>query len=134
MDTFPLQQAIYTKLKNNTGVAALVSDRIYDEPPADVKAMPYIHIGEFIGGRFDTKTSIGWDYEVALHVWSAHRGRAQAEAILGAIEDALHRQAMTVTGFSFVDMTVIQKTSFEDSDGLTRHGVARVRVVIEGGA
>ncbi len=126
---FAVQQAVYAALISSAALNALVNGRIYDEVPVAEPTYPYLSIGETITNRFDTKDWVGWDIEMTLHIWSRYRGKKETEQISAAVEDALHRQTLNVSGGSFVRMDVIQRMSFEDSDGLTRHGVVRLQII-----
>lgn len=131
MALFEVQKAVRSKLAAASGVTALVSTRIYDELPASEPTYPYIQFGEMLTERFDVKESAGWDVELTLHVWSRGRGKKQAQDVLDAIEAALNRGTLTVTGYAVVSCDIRQLLNFEDADGMTRHGVARLRVVLQ---
>jgi len=125
-----VQQAIFAKLGADAAVKALIGDpaRIYDHIP-DAPTFPYVGIGEAFSDQFDTKSWDGMDQDVVLHVWSRYRGKKEAKQIMGAIHDALNKQPLTVTGHNFVLCQFTFGQVFDDPDGLSRHGVARYRVV-----
>ena len=130
---FELQTAVVTALKASAAVQALLGAdaRVYDDHPVDIPVMPYVTVGEFVTAPFDTKTSIGREATVSLHVWSSYRGRKEAEQVLKAIYDVLHRQTLTVSGYSFILGQFIGSESFIDADGITRHGVCRFRFTLD---
>jgi len=131
MALFELQKAVLAKMLATGGVTALVGARIYDELPAAEPTYPYVHLGEMMTDRFDTKDGAGWDVELTLHVWSRYRGKKQTQDVLDALEVALNRAVLTVTGYAAVNCEIMQMMNLEDADGLTRHGVARLRVVLQ---
>lgn len=125
-----VQQAIYAALTGNAALQALLGNpaRIYDHVP-DTPVYPYVTLGETFAGDFDTKSFDGMDQDVVLHVWSRYRGKKEAKQILGAIHDVLNKQPLSVTGQNFVLCQFTFGQVFDDPDGLTRHGVARYRVL-----
>ena len=133
MSLFEIQKAIDDKLAADSAVQALLGNpaRLYDAVPPSMPLMPYVTYGEMIKADFDTKTSNGHDVELTIHSWSSYRGKKETEDILQAIYNCLHRQPLTATGYTIMQMRVIAQQSFMDSDGLTRHGVARVRIIVE---
>lgn len=128
---FALQEALVTKLKADAGVVSLLVDRIYDALPSADPAFPYVTIGESLTAPFDTKTTTGHVTEFSFHIWTQYRGRKQDSQIAKAIYDALHRQELTVAGYTTVDVQHIQHLSFLDNDGLTRHGVCRFQITLD---
>lgn len=131
MALFEVQKAVYARLLADAGVSALVGARIYDELPPDEPAYPYVHLGEMLTSRFDVKEAAGWEVELTIHVWSRYRGKKEAQNVLDAVEATLNRAALVVTGYAVVSCDVVQLLNLEDADGLTRHGVARLRVVLQ---
>lgn len=125
-----VQQAIYAALAADAAVKALVGDpaRLYDHVP-DTPTFPYVEIGETFAGEFDTKSWDGMDQDVVLHVWSRARGKKETKQIMGAIHDVLNKQTLTVTGQNFILCQFTFGQVIDDPDGLTRHGIARYRVL-----
>ncbi len=125
-----VQQAIFAALGASAALKALIGDpvRLYDHVP-ESPTFPYVVIGESFFGQWDTKSFDGMDQDIVLHVWSRYRGRKEAKQIMGAIHDALNKQSLTVTGHNFVLCQFTFGQVLDDPDGLTRHGIARYRVV-----
>ena len=127
---FAVQTAIHARL---TGDATLMAtlDAVHDQVPENA-AFPYLTIGEDTASDFGTKTEQGQSLTLSLHAWSRAHGRRQVKDILARVHALLHEQALTVAGFTHV-MTRFEFTqTFRDPDGLTQHGVARYRVVVQG--
>jgi hypothetical protein len=125
-----VQTAIYTRL---AGYAPLmgVATGIYDHAP-QTATFPYVVVGDDTAVAFNTHSSVGGDHTVTVHTWSRERGRAQTKTMLRHIYDALNRYALTVSGATMIDCQCEHEQSFLDEDGLTRHGVARYRVLTDG--
>ncbi len=86
-----LQKGLRAALVANTDVAAIVSARIYDEPPQPV-VFPYIRFGDISPNVFDTDTTLGplVDVSIQAHSRSAS-GRVEAARIASALSAASTR-------------------------------------------
>lgn len=104
---------------------------IYDHVPQPRPAMPYIALDETSTEPFDTDTSNGLDTITVLRVFSSYKGARQVSVLLDRLHTLLHHKALTVTGATFVSMQVTGTENERDSDGATRTGVCRVRVIVD---
>lgn len=125
-----LQTAIYNKL------TAALTVPVYDHVPqvndaGDNSDFPYVRIEAPRNNENDTDNDLGFDTTVQLHVWSRYRGNKQTAELQQAIYNALHRQALTVTGYGVSDIFQEFSEILLDPDGITRHGVQRFRVYYE---
>jgi hypothetical protein len=118
-----VQKAIYSVLDTALSIA------VYDDVP-DNAAAPYVVIGDDTFVEFDSDGATGFDATVTVHSWSTYRGRSQVKDIMGAIYAALHRAEFTVTGYNLVGCDCEFSETFLESDGVTRHGVQRFRILI----
>lgn len=129
-----IQKTIYATLTGNAPLMALIK-AVYDDVPqskaGDDSVYPYISIGEDIANPWNTDTSNGANALITLHSWSAYNGRKETKEIQDAVYNALHRQPLSVSGFSLVTMEFESATSFLDNDGLTRHGVQTFRMILD---
>lgn len=130
-----VQAAIYAALTGSAPLMAAVK-AVYDNvPQLDERELadsdfPFVVIGEDDIEGDDTDTSLGFQIEAEIHVWSRYRGRKEAKDIQGLVYDALHRQTLTVAGFAFVDCVFEESRTVLDPDGKTRHGISIFRVMI----
>lgn len=124
-----VQTAIFQKLSGDAPLALLV-EGVFDDVDQD-QAFPYVTIGEDNHSEWDTNTSTGSDCSITIHAWSREPGRKETKQIQAAIYNALHRAALTYTGYRFISIDWENSQSFMDADGLTRHGVSTFRVLIE---
>lgn len=123
--SWPLQMALAGVLN------AALDCPVFDDVPAGT-AMPYVVIGDDTQLPDDTKTSLGFDMTVTLHVWSdATDGRREAKQLLGEIYDELHDADLTVTGFDAVYCSFEFSETVPDIDDKITHGLARYRVVLD---
>ncbi|ABS62533.1 gene transfer agent (GTA) orfg8 [Parvibaculum lavamentivorans DS-1] len=121
-----LQKAIYARLMGDEALTALAGGRIHDNVPGDT-ALPYIALGDndmrdWPGGA---------EHRLALHVFSRGGGRAEAKAIMGAANAALHDAALTLEGHALINLRFLDATTRRERDGVTWRGTIRFRAVTE---
>lgn len=128
-----LQKGLRAALVANSDVTALVSTRVYDEPPQDV-TYPYIRFNTIQPNAFDTDTKEGAlvDISIEAHSRSAS-GRVEASQIAEAIKSALHRNetAVTVTGFTLVELIFEAFYATRDNDGRGHTAVISLQAMLE---
>ena len=125
-----LQKAIHAALVADAGVGALVGDRIFDVVPR-AATFPYVTLGDARVADWSTGTEAGAEHRLALHVWSRERGKTECWAVLEALEAALHDAALALDGHALINLRVETADVGMDRDGITWHGVARLRAVTE---
>ena len=124
-----MQKAIWAKLTGDAPLMAKITG-VFDQPPQG-EVFPYIVIGEDTAEEWGDDAESGFDVESAIHVWGrSHRGRSEVKGIQADIHRLLHRQLLTVTGAHTIETETVLTESFRDPDGLTYHGVTRIRVII----
>lgn len=114
-----LQKGIRAALVADAGVSALVGARVYDEPPQGA-TYPFVMFTDISPAAFDTDTAEGALVGIGLQVHSrSASGRVEAVRIVEAIKNALHRNeaAVTVTGFTLVELIFETYTSARDAEG-----------------
>jgi hypothetical protein len=122
---FPLQASLFERLSNDT-VLKLKIKGVFDDVPKD-QAFPYISLGEDTSIDWSTKTDIGEEITHTLHVWSRYKGKKETKEIMNLILEALTQPLELASGF-FVEFSKIELMEvFHDPDGVTRHGVMRLR-------
>ncbi|RMF11095.1 MAG: DUF3168 domain-containing protein [Alphaproteobacteria bacterium] len=118
-----VQQAIYSRLT----AAGIAGGRIYDDVPEN-PTFPFVEIGEGDAQPADTDDSEGLDDVHTLHVWSRHGGSKEVREIMGAIHGEMHQSVLAATGRD-ARVIVSDMRDFPDPDGVTLHGVIRLRVI-----
>lgn len=126
-----LQQAIVPDLKAQSGIAALVGNRIYDNAPEGC-AFPYVSWGRETSQNDDAQCIIGSEIAVQLDVWSRTPSSAECRRIVDAIKRRMEVAEYTlavnaVAGAGYVERTDV----FRDTDGRTWHGVIIVIYSVE---
>jgi hypothetical protein len=113
-----IQKGIRAALVANSDVTALVSTRIYDEPPHDV-TFPYVRFGTIVPRAFDTDGSIGASVNLNIEAYSRETGRVEAARIAEAIRAALHRQesSVSVTNHNLIELICETYIVDQDNEG-----------------
>ncbi len=126
-----LQKAVYQTLAADAALQAEIGDpaRIFDDPPPDA-LFPYLTLGEAHASDWKGVEG-GLEHDVKLYVFSRYAGRREVKRILGAVYDALHEAALTVTGHDLINIRFVFADAFRRSDGETYQGVARFRAVTQ---
>jgi len=142
-----IQQAIFTKLRADAPLGAMlptslfdgdVGKAVYDRPPASnyselaVGVFPFVVIGDDTAAEFDTDDSEGQETTVTIHAWSRYPGKKEVKQVLDAIYNALHNKSLTVTGQIVIFIFFEFMETIADPDGLTQHGVIRFRLLTQG--
>lgn len=120
-----LQKAMFA------AIDAALDTPVLDDVPDDTVA-PYTRIGETTEVDWDTDDSIGREVTCTIHSWSTFRGFKEVKNMMDAIKVALHEQNLSVFGQKVVMVTMEFAEVMLESDGLTRHGVQRFRILMEG--
>jgi hypothetical protein len=120
-----LQQAIFDALTAYPGMPA-----VYDDVPTNAE-YPYVALGEDTHIPFDTDDSLGAESTLTIHVWSRYRGKKEAKDIQALVYAALTRQALYVEDHDLITIEFEYSDVTLDPDGITRHGVQRLRSLCE---
>ena len=99
MSTHPdIGQAIYLTLLNHAGVSGLVSNRIYEQEVQGDDTLPYIVY--YIASEIAPNWTPREDLDATFRVEAVSEYLAQAKSVQGAVYTALHRQGLTIAGWS----------------------------------
>lgn len=125
-----LQAAIVGILKSNSGVQAVVGQRVYDEVPNN-PTFPYISLGDnqVLPDKADCidGTEIFWQ----IDGWARDPTFPVTKRISKAVVAALDDQAVTVDGYSVVVCELNTTNYLRDPDGITRHVAISFRFLIQ---
>lgn len=125
-----LQKAIFESLTTSGGVTDLVATRIYDAVPGDA-GFPYLTLGECQVEDWSAGEAEGREHWLSMNVFSRAGGRAEAKAVMGAVHAALHDAALTLEGYTLVNLRFQSAETRRESDGATWRGTIRFRAVTE---
>ena len=121
----PLLKAQRDRIKSATG------REVYDDLPQNA-SMPYIVAGEIEGREWSDKFQPGQEVTSSIHVWSNYPGRKEAGEIMDEILSALSSSPLNLEGgFGAVVSTLELSEIIVDIDGVTRHGILKIKYLIE---
>ena len=129
-----LQKGLVTSLKADAGVAALVGDRVYDEPP-QAATRPYVRIGAIEPRPFRTDCGSAARVTFGIEVYSRpNSGRVECTQCAEAIVDALDEQegSVTVENYTLTSLQWATQTVGRDSDGQSYTGIIAFNAIIDG--
>jgi hypothetical protein len=131
-----LQKGLRAALAADTDVTAIVSSRIYDEPPQNV-SFPYLRFGDITPAAFDTDTIEGALVTVSIEGHSrSPSGRVEAAQMVEAVKAALHRQELSVTvqGHTLVELIFETFSVTRDAEGRGYTAVIVLQAMLEDNA
>lgn len=126
-----VQAALYELLSSDATLTTTLGCAVYDDVP-DSAAMPYVSIGEATEIPWNRFQGTGSELTWTIHAWSRYPGRKEALAILARLNQLLDQIPLTLSGglvnlFCRYEMGNV----IRDHDGVTRHLVARYRLLVE---
>jgi len=126
-----LQKLIYERLVADTGVHAVIADRIYDNRP-DAATFPCVTFGPSDVVEDDAECITGRVETIQLDCWARSNARiAAVKPVVDAVKKALHLYHVNPTVSALVELRVLTMRAFIDADGLTAHGVVTVQAIME---
>ncbi|MEQ1493236.1 MAG: DUF3168 domain-containing protein [Terricaulis sp.] len=125
-----LAAAVRAAAMDDVGVQGVVADRVYDDPPPGV-TFPYITIGRVESKPLDSSEREAFEHGLTLHVWSRYGGRAEALEVIAALRGCLHNAALNVADRRLVLLFAQFADVFRSGDGITTHGVLRLKAITE---
>src|SRR5215207_1980540 len=130
MSSLELQKALVARLRGDTGVAALVGTRIYDQPPPE-PVYPYISLGpdQILPSRADCYD--GSEITLQVDAWSRSVGYPEVKRIADAIRASLNDAPLVLAGQRLVDIYESETRTLRDPDGATSHAAISFRALTE---
>jgi hypothetical protein len=128
-----LQKGVRATLMANSGVTALIGQRLYDEPPQNV-TFPYARFGGIEPLAFDTDTKEGALVSFTVEVYSrSASGRVEAAQVAEAIKAALHRKetSVSVAGHALVELIFETFSVTRDGEGRGYTAVVSLQAMLE---
>lgn len=123
MTVLPLQAAVFTALRADSGLDGLIDGRVYDRPPTG-PTFPYITISNSVVNDDGAACIAGEEIFLDLHIWSRSVGSIEAKQIAAAVKSILDEADLTLDSSAALVSLHFQSARFlDDPDGLTCHGV-----------
>ena len=127
---FDVQTILYSTLNNDSTLDGLVgNNKIFDNVQQDT-AYPYVVLSNFNVVNRGTKTLDGNEYSIDIDVWSQYRGKKQISEIMERIYELLHDTSYSVSGADMVVSQVRNVITLVENDGITRHGVLTLSLIV----
>jgi len=127
---FDLQTILYSTLNGDSTLDGIIgNNKIFDNVPQDT-SYPYAIIGNFNVVNRGTKTLDGNEYSVDIDVWSTYRGKKEISQAMERIYELLHDTTYSVSGANMVISQVRNIITLVENDGITRHGVLTLSVIV----
>lgn len=117
--------AVYSALD---AVPALTG-KIFEFVPNDAP-FPKIYIEDAGTQDWSTMTDNGLEAEIALHVGSRYNGTKEIREFFNVIHDTLHNAELSTPDVDPVLCQFVRSDMTLDTDGKTRHGIIRFRLLI----
>lgn len=108
-------------------LADVVNDRVYTFVPQGSE-FPYIRFCNITAADGGTKTSPGQSITMSVDVFDREKSDLNIDIIMRALTRLFHEKQPTIIGGSVGVCRLISSFIQPDSDGTTRHGVARFRL------
>jgi hypothetical protein len=126
-----LQQSIFATLTADAPLLGLLgAARIYDDVPRGA-GLPYVTFGHSLERDWSTASEDGLEHVVTLHVWTGAGGKKNARAIMQAMREALHDQALSLDGHRLVNLRHEFSEARREPDGDLVRGISRYRAITE---
>lgn len=128
--SFDVQSALYSRLNGDSTLDGIIGDnKIFDNVPQDT-SYPYVVLGNFNIANRGTKTLDGNEYFLDIDVWSTYRGKKEISEAMERIYELLHDATYSVSGADMVISQVRNVITLVENDGITRHGVLTLSVIV----
>jgi len=123
--TLQLQEAIYAFLEADTFFADH-GCAVYDEVPENA-AFPFLVLSDGMETPQDVFSEKGRLTIFNIHIWSMAQGMEEMEVLFNRVDELLHYNSAlpAMPGYVFIYGKRDTMTVQRDTDGLTRHLVAR---------
>lgn len=125
-----LQAAVLDHLRADTALDALLSGRVFDEPPAS-PGYPHVTLGRSQSRPWGGVDGEGVEHSLTLTCVSRFDGAEEAKAVVAAMRAALHGADLTLTDHRLVNLRATYADVFRASDWRSTYGILRVRAVTE---
>lgn len=119
-----LADAVFARLE------AALDAPVYDAPPRGA-SFPYAVIGPIRSNDWSADDFSGEEHALTVHVWSRYQGAREVRGFLSDIKAALDDGSLSLAGHRLVLLRFTGAEDLRESDGATRHGIARFRALTE---
>lgn len=130
---WPLQEALVARWTADTGVSAIVGNRIYDGMAPTGAELPYIRVGSKTEVGMHVLGHDGWQDTITADAFTSSAYPEPASdapllALVKAMKAALKTGPLTLTGFGSASLKQEFVTTLVEQDGKIRHAPVRYRI------
>lgn len=127
-----VSKGLHALLSSSAVVTDALGDpaRLYDHAPED-PVFPYLTYGPIRSEDNSADGAVITSHLQTLHIWSRYAGRAEMLGLLGRIGFEIENGPIAVDGAVLISRHVLFTDIFRAADGLTLHGVIRLRLTTE---
>lgn len=109
-----LQKAIYEALIADAGLLAELGGAfVFDSVPIN-QDLPFVQFGKISSTDWSTNSDRGEEHEIAILIWSCHKGRKQLLDLAQICEDAITSLFGIHEGHHIIDMQLTETVSQHD--------------------
>jgi len=104
--------------------------RLYDDPPED-PIFPYLTYGPLRSENISAEGAVITQHVLSLHLWSRYNGRTETLELVGLVSGLIETGQIEMSGATLISRHIILTDVFRATDGLTQHGIIRMRLTTE---
>ena len=118
-------KAVYVALDATTGLTGIISESLSNADP-----FPKIWIEDGGADDWSNKDDNGLEAFINLHVGSQKEGTKEIRGLMDKCHSALHNVDLVLANGQSVLCQFLRHDVVIDSDGITRHGIMRFKLLV----
>lgn len=118
-------KAVYVALDATSGLTGIISESLSNDDP-----FPKIWIEDGGADDWSNKDDNGLEAFVNLHVGSQKEGTKEIRGLMDKCHSALHNVDLVLANGQSVLCQFVRHDVVIDSDGITRHGIMRFKLLV----
>ena len=118
-------KAVYVALNTTTGLTGIISESL-----SNVDPFPKIWLEDGGADDWSNKDDNGLEAFVNLHVGSQKEGTKEIRGLMDKCHGALHNVDLVLANGQSVLCQFVRHDVVIDSDGVTRHGIMRFKLLV----
>tara|TARA_R110000803_G_scaffold210130_1_gene281150 strand:+ start:592 stop:1011 length:420 start_codon:yes stop_codon:yes gene_type:complete len=129
-------KALINVLRNDAALTALLStyaggSGVFYHVPQNFNSYPYVVVYDIDLSSDNNDATLAFDGVVNIHSWSDDRDISTVGNVMQAVYNALNRIDFVMNGYSLINIVQENEVVLRDQDGITLHGVQRLRIILE---
>ena len=129
-------KALINVLRNDAALTALLStyaggSGVFYHVPQNFNSYPYVVVYDIDLSSDNNDATLAFNGVVNIHSWSDDRDISTVGNVMQAVYNALNRIDFVMNGYSLINIVQENEVVLRDQDGITLHGVQRLRIILE---